>query len=36
MEDFRKNCGITGKKGNNPLNKKNLSPQEMDEIFLED
>ncbi len=36
MEDFRKVDGITGKKLLNPLNKKKLSSEELDDIFLED
>ncbi len=36
MEDFRNTDGITGKKLNNPLNKRKLSAEEMDEIFIED
>jgi len=36
MEDFRNVDVITGKKLLNPLNKKKLSPQELDDIFLED
>ena len=35
MEDFRKIDGVTGKKLASPLNKKKLSPEEMDDIFLE-
>jgi len=35
-EDFRKRDIITGKKLENPLNKKDLSKHELDEIMLED
>lgn len=35
MDDFREKCGVTGRKGNNPLNKEKLSSEEMDRIFLD-
>ena len=34
MNEFCQSDAITGKKGINRLNKKLLSPEEMDEIFL--
>ena len=36
MEDFRGTDEVTGRKLTNPLNKKKLSSQELDEIFLEE
>ena len=35
MEDFRKIDEVTGRKSHNPLNKKKLSSEELDDIFLE-